>query len=161
MKGISKLGGSAFALSVLVVVLDQLVKNWVLHGLDLPDVATIPVAGPFHLTMVWNQGVSFGLFQGEHAAVRWSLTAFSLIVAVILANWARKADRPLGAVGLGLIIGGAIGNAIDRALYGAVVDFLDFQRIGFFPWIFNIADSAITIGVILLLLDSLRRERPA
>ena len=59
---------------------------------------------------------------------------------------------------LGLIIGGAIGNAIDRARFGAVVDFIDVQRIGFFPWVFNVADSAITIGVIALLLDSLRRE---
>ena len=67
----------------------------------------------------------------------------------------------LPAVGLAFVIGGAVGNAIDRARFGAVVDFIDVQRLGFFPWIFNIADSGITIGVILLLLDSLRPQRAA
>ena len=86
---------------------------------------------------------------------------FSVVVAIVLSTWAARADRRLSAWGLGLIIGGAVGNAIDRARFGAVVDFIDVQQIGFFPWIFNIADSGITVGVILLLIDSLRRERPA
>jgi signal peptidase II len=157
----SRLGWLALAIAAMVIAVDQASKIWVLETLNLPQVGTIPVAGPFQLSMVWNQGVSFGLLQAEHAMVRWGLVVFSLVVAVVLAFWARRADRAFSAVGLGLIIGGAVGNAVDRARFGAVVDFLDFQRIGFFPWVFNVADSAITVGVILLLIDSLRRERPA
>jgi signal peptidase II len=156
----TKLGWSAYGLAALVIALDQAVKHWVLAVLDLPQRATMAVAGPLHLTMVWNQGVSFGLLRAEHDVVRWALVAFSLIVAVMLANWARRAERPLSAAGLGLVIGGALGNAIDRARFGAVVDFVDVSRL-MFPWVFNVADSAITVGVILLLLDSMRRERPA
>ena len=80
------------------------------------------------------------------------------IVAAVLAVWLRKAVRWPAALGVGLVIGGAVGNAIDRARFGAVVDFIDVQRIGFFPWIFNVADSAITVGVILLLIDSVRPQ---
>jgi signal peptidase II len=93
--------------------------------------------------------------------MRWGFVAFSLVVAVLLAAWARRQARLLPAIGLGLIVGGAIGNAIDRARFGSVVDFIDVQQLGFFPWIFNVADSAITVGVVVLLLDSMRRERPA
>ena len=161
MRGVSKLGLWAYALAALIVAVDQLSKYWILYVLRLPEVETVEVAGPLSWTMVWNQGVSFGLLRAEHDIVRWGLVTFSLIVAVFLTLWARKADRVFGAVGLGLVIGGAIGNAIDRARFGAVVDFIDVHRIGFFPWIFNIADSAITVGVILLLLDSLRpQSRP-
>lgn len=157
---ISKRGWAAYALAGLLIVLDQLSKFWVLDILQLPYRLSVPVAGPLRLTMVWNQGVSFGLLQAQHDLVRWALVAFSLIVAGILIWWARKPSRALAATGLGLVIGGAIGNAIDRARFGAVVDFIDVSAIGVFPWVFNIADSGITIGVILLLADSLRRERP-
>lgn len=112
--------------------------------------------------MVWNEGVSFGFLQARHDLVRWGLTLFALAVALALAAWARKADRRLLGVSLGLIIGGAVGNAIDRARFGAVADFIDVSALGFFPWVFNVADSAITIGVILMLADSFRRDdRPS
>lgn len=152
-------GWRAYAIAVTVVVLDQLSKLWILSF--LPVGATSEVFWPLQFTRIWNEGVSFGLFQAEHDVVRWGLVAFSVGVAVLLSVWARNQARALQAVGLGLIIGGAVGNAIDRVRFGAVVDFIDVQRLGFFPWIFNIADSGITIGVIVLLLDSLRRERPA
>lgn len=158
---ITRLGWAAYGLAALVIVLDQLTKWWVLAVLRLPVGETLPVFGPLQFTRIWNEGVSFGLFQAGSDLVRWALVVFSLLVAVLLAAWARGVGRLLPAAGLGLVIGGAIGNAIDRARFGAVVDFIDVQRIGFFPWIFNIADSGITIGVILLLLDSMRRERPA
>ena len=151
----------AYGLAVLTIVLDQLSKWWVLYVFDLPSKASVPVGGPFSLTMVWNKGVSFGLLRAEQDLTRWALVAFSLVVAAFLAVWARKIEKPLLAVAVGLVMGGAVGNAIDRARFGAVVDFIDVQRLGFFPWIFNIADAGITIGVILILLDSLRRERPA
>lgn len=158
MKAISKLGWSAYALAAFVIVADQLSKHWVLFVYDLPSRFSVPIAGPFSLTMVWNRGVSFGLFRADADLVRWLLTAFSVIVAIVLALWARKSQRPFMAIGLGLVIGGALGNAIDRARFGAVADFLDFQRLGFFPWVFNVADSAITVGVVFLLLDSLRKD---
>ena len=161
LKSISKLGWTAYGRAALVILVDQLSKYWILYVYDLPSRISTPIAGPFSLTMVWNRGVSFGLFRADADLVRWILTLFSICVAVALAIWVRKAHRPLLGVGLGLVIGGAIGNAIDRIRFGAVVDFLDFQRLGFFPWVFNVADSAITIGVVFLLLDSLRKESAA
>jgi signal peptidase II len=159
MKSISKLGWTAYALAAVVIVADQISKYWILAVYDLPSRVSTPIAGPFSLTMVWNRGVSFGLFRADVDLVRWLLTIFSLIVALVLALWARKTERPLMGLGLGLVIGGAVGNAIDRIRFGAVADFLDFQRLGFFPWVFNVADSAITMGVVFLLLDSLRKEQ--
>jgi signal peptidase II len=151
----------AYAIAAAVLILDQLTKYWILSVVRLPEGATMEVLWPLQFTRIWNEGVSFGLLQAGHDAVRWGMVAFNLGVAVLMAMWARKQDRALPAIGLGLLIGGAIGNAIDRVRFGAVVDFIDVQRLGFFPWIFNIADSGITIGVIAILLDSLRRDRPA
>lgn len=158
---VNRNGWTAYALAAVVIGLDQLSKYWIYGVLRLPEYASIPVFGPLQFTRIWNQGVSFGLLQAEVELVRWGLVAFSLLVAVLLAAWARGQARLLPAVGLGLVIGGAIGNAIDRARFGAVVDFIDVTRIHFFPWIFNVADSGITVGVILLLADSLRRDAPA
>lgn len=150
-------GPTAYAIAIAVILADQLIKQWILYGLNLPAIESMEVVGPFHLSMVWNKGVSFGLFRGEAEWVRWALSGFSLVVAIALAIWARKVERPLMGVALGLVIGGAIGNMIDRVRFGAVADFLDFREL-FFPWVFNVADSGITIGVVLLLLDSLRSE---
>ena len=158
---VTRHGRMAYLIAAGWIVVDQLTKYWILDVLKLPEYASHPVVWPLQFTRIWNQGVSFGLLQASHELVRWGLVLFSLAVAVLLAGWARTQGRLLPAAGLGLVIGGAIGNAIDRARFGAVVDFIDVQRLGFFPWIFNVADSGITIGVILLLLDSLRRERPA
>lgn len=151
----------AYAIAAVVLIADQLTKYWILSVIRLPEGATMEVFWPLQFTRIWNEGVSFGLLQAQNDIVRWGMVAFSVIVAVLLSYWVRSQTRALPAVGLALLIGGAIGNAIDRARFGAVVDFLDVQRLGFFPWIFNIADAAITIGVIMILLDSLRRERPA
>jgi signal peptidase II len=152
-------GVRAYGIAAAVVVLDQLSKWWILSILRLPERASVEVLWPLQFTRIWNQGVSFGLLQAQQDLVRWGLVAFSLAVAALLAAWARTQTRWLPALGLALIMGGAVGNAIDRARFGAVVDFIDVQRIGFFPWIFNVADSGITVGVILLLLDSLRPAR--
>lgn len=154
-------GWTAYAIALVVVGFDQLSKYWIMAILRLPEQMPHEVFWPLQFQRIWNEGVSFGLLQAQHDVVRWGLVAFSIAVAAILIGWARSQVRLLPAIGLGLIIGGAIGNAIDRARFGAVVDFIDVQRLGFFPWIFNIADSGITIGVVVLLLDSLRRERPA
>jgi signal peptidase II len=157
MTGITKLGWMALVLAALIVVADQATKAWILTGLDLPQLATLKVAGPFYLTMVWNPGVSFGFLQAQHDLVRWALAAFSIAVAIMLAVWVRRSERPLFAVAVGMVMGGAVGNVIDRIRFGAVADFVDVSRLHF-PWVFNLADSAITIGICLLLLDMLRQD---
>ena len=143
-----------YALAVIVLILDQLSKTWILYGLHLAEVGTVPLLPFFRLSLVWNRGFSFGLLSQVDLA-RWLLSIFSLGVAIALVLWARRTTRMLPALGLGFIIGGAVGNAADRLRMGAVVDFLDFTGTGVFPWVFNVADSAITVGVVLLLLDSL------
>jgi len=155
-----KLAPYAYLIAVATIVLDQISKYWILNVFMLPAKGSVLVGGPFSLSMVWNRGVSFGLLRAEVDLARWALVAFSLGVAAFLAFWARKIERPLLALSVGLIMGGAVGNAIDRARFGAVADFLDFKALCF-PWIFNVADSAITVGVILLLLDSVLSERRA
>ena len=144
----------AYAIAAVIIVLDQITKHWILGVLHMGPGSSIQVLPFFHLTMVWNPGVSFGLLQSPEGKewIRWVLAVFSGIVAIALAVWVRKAHRVLPAVAIGLIIGGALGNLSDRIRWGQVVDFLDFSPI--FPWVFNIADSGITVGVILLLLDS-------
>ena len=158
MGAVSRAGAAAYGLAAAVIAIDQAVKYWVLYVFDLPARLSVPVGGPLSLTMVMNKGVSFGLMRADQDLTRWALVVFSLVVAGALVWWARRADRRLLATALGLIIGGAIGNAVDRARFGAVVDFIDVSALHF-PWVFNVADSAITIGVILLLVDSLLSER--
>jgi signal peptidase II len=155
---VTKFGLGAYLLAAVVVALDQASKFWILKVFDLPLKASTPVAGPFHLTMVWNRGVSFGLLRADADATRWALAAFSIIVSIFLAVWVRNATRRLSAAALGLIIGGAIGNVIDRIRFGAVADFLDFSQL-WFPWIFNVADAAITVGIVVLLLDMMMQEK--
>jgi len=157
MPNITRLGWTAYAIAIVTVVLDQISKAWILSYLgELPG-ANMPLLGPLNLTLVHNQGMSFGLFRGSEFS-RWMLTLFSAAVVVGLAVWARKATRGLMAAGLGLIIGGAFGNnLIDRIRYGHVIDFIDVSRLHF-PWVFNVADSAISVGVALLLLDSFLSE---
>jgi signal peptidase II len=157
MSKITKLGWMALALAAAVVVADQAVKYWILQVLRLQEGQSLPLLGPIRLTGVWNPGVSFGFLQAQHELVRWLLAAFSVVVAVILAAWVRTAQRPLFAVAIGLVMGGAVGNVIDRIRIGAVADFIDASQL-YFPWIFNLADSAISIGICLLLVDMLRQD---
>jgi signal peptidase II len=159
-RSFTRLGGLAFALAALVIAIDQVVKAWILGVLGLQTLGSVPFLGPIRLTMVWNQGVSFGLLRADHDLARWGLTGFSLVVAVMLGWWARNSTRPLMGLGLGLVMGGAVGNAIDRFRFGAVVDFVDVTQL-MFPWVFNVADSAICVGVACLLLDSVRKEPTA
>ena len=152
---ISRLGFYAYALAVVTVFADQLSKAWALDVMHLDQAGSIQVLPFFRLTLVENKGVSFGLLSADTPLGRWSLVGAAALVVVAIVAWVRRADRPLFAAALGLIIGGAVGNnLIDRIRIGRVIDFLDFGGL-YFPWIFNVADSAISVGVGLLLLDSL------
>jgi signal peptidase II len=155
---ITRLGGLAYLLALLVIAIDQASKAWILGVLHLQLGDSVHMAGPLSFTLVQNHGVSFGLLWAHHDLARWGLAAFSIGVAILLAGWARKAERPLTAVSLGLIIGGALGNVIDRLRFGWVTDFLDVSPLHF-PWVINVADASVSTGVVLLLLDMLRSER--
>ena len=155
---IPRIAWAAYGFALAVIVLDQLSKAWILDGLSLREVGRVFVMHPvFNLSYVENTGVSFGLLGGGSA--RWFLSLFSVVVAAGLAWWATQADRRILISAIGLVIGGAIGNAIDRIRFGYVVDFLDFSGTGVFPWVFNVADSAITVGVVLLVFDSVLSDR--
>ncbi|KAA0121457.1 signal peptidase II [Methylobacterium sp. P1-11] len=148
---------------VLTLVLDQATKLGLYFGTDLVLTQPWQLAPFADLVVVWNRGVSYGLFQQEGGLGRWLLVALSLVAAIGLGIWMRRASSRLLAVALGLIVGGALGNAIDRTAYGAVFDFVHLHAGGWSWYVFNVADAAIVAGVIGLILDSLspdsRKER--
>ncbi|MGA0546768.1 signal peptidase II [Brevundimonas sp. VNH65] len=164
---IPRIACAAYGFALLVIFLDQLTKVAVTDMAGMAAIPDIPVGyhfasvipGVLDFTMVQNKGVSFGLFGGGEG--RWLLSAFAVLVAGGLAWWATRIDRRLLISAVGLIIGGALGNAIDRIRFGFVVDFVDFSQTGLFPWVFNVADAAINVGVALLILDAVLSERRA
>jgi len=156
---VTPLGLLAYGLAAVVVVLDQAAKAWLLGPFDLPARSPVEVSPIFRLSMVWNPGVSFGFLAARGDVGRWLLVGFAAAVVVALALWVRRANRLLNALAVGLVMGGAIGNNIlDRVRFGAVADFLDFSGLGF-KWVFNLADSAISVGVALLLLEMVLSAR--
>ena len=160
--GVTAHGRLAFAVAGATLVLDQISKWWVVHVLHLPERFQIEVAPPiFNLSMVWNHGVTFGMFRDSGQVGRWLLVLVACVAVAALVYFARSAQRLIPAIGMGLILGGAIGNnLIDRVLIGAVADFLDFSGLQF-PWVFNVADMAIDIGVACLAIDLLGLEPSA
>ena len=142
--------------AVLVLLADQASKWWVLEGLRLPERGSVAVFPGLNLTMVWNKGVTFGLFHQDGVWGPWLLAGVALVVVVALGVWLRRAENLLVACSLGAIGGGAIGNIIDRLRFGAVVDFLHAYAFGWSWYVFNVADAAIVCGVGLLVLDGLR-----
>ncbi|MHA1107487.1 MAG: signal peptidase II [Alphaproteobacteria bacterium] len=144
-----------FALAALVIVLDQLSKWWILEFVMAPP-RVMPLAPFFNLVLVHNRGVSFGMFGSAPEWLPWALALFAVMISAVLAIWLWRTGDRLLASALGLVIGGALGNVIDRIRYGAVVDFLDFHAAGYHWPAFNVADAAITIGVGFLLIDALK-----
>jgi signal peptidase II len=150
--------GLLVALAALAV--DQASK-WVMILWVMNPPRVIPLTGFFNLVSAWNTGVSFSLFANGPGMTRWLLVALAVAIIGFMLAWLRKADHALLASGLGLVIGGAVGNVIDRFVHGAVKDFLDFY-IGQWHWpAFNFADAFISVGVALIVLDSFRRREPA
>jgi lipoprotein signal peptidase len=150
------------ALAVLVFAADQGSKEWILHGIDLPARGVVPVLPPvLDLTMVWNHGVTFGLLQAPGVVGQAVLAAIALAVVVGLFVWLRRAESALVAGCIGAIAGGALGNVLDRFRYGMVVDFIHVHwgATELFPFVFNVGDSAIVLGVCALLLESVLAPR--
>ena len=145
--------------AVLILALDQAVKLWLLFVFDLPARGRVPLLPFLDFVMVWNTGISYGLFPQEGGVGPWILFAIKLAAVVLMLFWLFRAGSRLTALGLGLIIGGALGNAIDRVAYGAVADFVLFyiNTASFhFNWyVFNLADVGIVAGVAGVLYDSL------
>jgi len=141
-----------------VLALDQLGKWAILTRIMVPP-RTITVTPFFDIVLGWNTGISFGLFGNSPEGARWLFVGAGLIITVVLLVWMGRSRHGLLVASIGLIIGGALGNILDRLRHGAVVDFLYFHYRDYgFP-AFNLADSAITIGVALILIDSLFVER--
>jgi len=147
--------------ALAIVLLDQIVKAGVLAYFSGPSVDPRPLAPFLDLTLRLNRGISFSLFARDSAAGEAALLAVTLAATVLLAWWLIRTRSALPAIGLGLIIGGALGNAIDRLQHGAVIDYLDLHAFGRHFFVFNVADAAINIGVALLILDLLIAPRAA
>ncbi|MBV9570268.1 MAG: signal peptidase II [Alphaproteobacteria bacterium] len=149
--------------AMAALVLDQASKLLLLYGLGFRDMlpgSAVPVLPFFNLVMVWNPGVSYGLFPARGLLGTAFLALFSVVAVAALGWWLWNAHRTSLAVGLGLVIGGAIGNLIDRLVYGRVADFFHFYFRGYDWYVFNVADCAITVGVGALLYDALLRPEP-
>ena len=147
-------------LAAFVVLVDQLHKGWMLGPFDIQSKGRVPIAPFLDLVFVKNTGVSYGLFLQNSRQGQWILAAFAGVAVLAMAVWlARGITSKLVAASVGLIMGGAVGNAIDRLAVGGVVDFIQLHAFGFYWYVFNIADAAIVAGVCGLLYDSLGLSR--
>ena len=144
-------------IAVVIFVIDQLTKWWVVHVMELARGGAIDVFPPYlNFRMAWNSGINFGLFSGNADWTRWVLISVALGIVLFVLVWMRR--EPPGRTGLifaGLLIGGALGNVVDRLLYGAVADFLNMSCCGINnPYAFNVADISVFIGAIGLAIFS-------
>ena len=137
--------------ALVIIVSDQITKAMILQKIETGDIEVTPF---FNLVLTWNRGISFGMLNHDLAGPL-ALSALSVVIAAAFAVWLWRADCKGLAVALGAVIGGALGNVIDRARFGAVVDFLDFH-LGAWHWpAFNVADSAICVGIAFVVADGL------
>ena len=150
---------SGLIAAVATLIVDQASKLWLLHVFDIGRRGMVQVTSFFDLVLAWNTGISYGWLQNMGSTGQTLLMAGKAVAIVLLAIWMARSQTRLAVIGLGLIIGGAIGNAIDRIAYGAVVDFALFHIAvagKTYSWyVFNLADAAIVAGVAALLYDSL------
>ena len=158
IEALSRIRRRGLSLALGILALDQATKAWMIELVFDPP-RLIELAPFANLAPVWNRGISFGMLSGLPGSGPIVLSVLALAIAGALTAWLWRAQRLGLGLALGLVIGGALGNMIDRLRYGAVVDFLDFHVLGYHWPAFNVADSAITIGVFLMLLDTLRHDR--
>lgn len=155
--------GFGFAVAFAIFIADQLTKAIVAGPLALQTVGQIYIVPFFNLTWTQNYGISLGLFPATSDAMRWALVAVTSAIAVGVAVWIGREKARWDQAALGMILGGALGNIVDRVRFGYVVDFADLHFDGFRPFfIFNVGDAAISIGVVILLLRAflMRSENP-
>lgn len=145
--------GLAIVLGVFLS--DQASKLWLLFGARLAENGPFSITPFMDIVLAWNRGVSYGLFQQDGEIGRWALVAISIVASIWLSRWMWREPRLVTVASLALIIGGALGNAVDRAVYGAVVDFVHLHYGDYGWYIFNVADVAIVVGVAGLLYESL------
>lgn len=145
-------------IAAVIIAFDQATKFWIVLDIMSPP-RIIEVTSFFNIVMVWNRGASFGLFSSSSPWTPVLLGTVAVVISVVLAVWMYKAQSRWLGIALGFVIGGALGNAIDRVLYGAVADFLDFHAYGYHWPAFNVADIAISVGVVMLLFDGLIEKR--
>ncbi len=152
-----------FIIALIVFGLDRLTKQIVVEEMGLKYVGSIDVFPPFlNFRMAWNYGVNFGLFGSDSDGLRWALIALALAICVGLIIWAARAKSKWIPISAGFVVGGAIGNVWDRVQYGAVADFLNMSCCGITnPYAFNIADIAIFLGAVALILFSGGKEKGA
>lgn len=145
--------------AALAFAADQGSKLALLYGAGFREMApgeTIPVLPFFNLVMVWNPGISYGLFPATGVVGTYALEAATLLVIAFLAWWLWKSANPVVVLGCGLIVGGGLGNLLDRLLYGRVADFFHFHGFGYDWYVFNIADLAVTLGAVAFIYDVLK-----
>ena len=145
---------SGLGLAAAIFAIDQASKWAVLHLIDLPVHRVIELLPFLNFRMAWNSGVSFGLFQADGWLGRLGLIGFALVVVGFLIYWLNSAANRATVIAIGMVVGGALGNVLDRVIYGAVVDFVDFHGFGYHFYTFNVADTAISLGVALLVYDA-------
>jgi signal peptidase II len=155
-------GVLGFSVAAVVFILEQISKWIILGPLDLRNTFQIRILPIFNLTYTENHGISLGLFQASSDAMRWVLVAVTAAIAAGVAVWITREEKRGDQIALGMVLGGALGNILDRVRHGYVVDFADLHFGDFRPFfIFNVADAAISIGVVILLLRAfLVKERP-
>jgi len=147
-----------FLVALVSLVLDQANKLWLVYGFDIAARQPVRLLPFFDIVYARNPGISYSLFSAHGPLGRWLLVGLTLLAILALSLWLWRMTSRLAGVALGLVIGGALGNAVDRITYGAVADFYYFH-IGSFSWyVFNLADVAIVLGVALLVLESFRSE---
>ena len=153
-----RVGG--FLIAAIMLAVDQANKLWRLNVFDIEARQPVRLAPFFDVIAARNPGISYSLLSAHSPAGRWALVGFTALATVLIGVWLWRTTTRLVAVALGLIVGGALGNAIDRFSYGWVADFYYFH-VGAFHWyVFNLADVGIVLGVILLLFDSLGLHAP-
>ena len=151
---------AGFAIAALTLVIDQANKLWLMDVYDIAAHQPVRLAPVFDVVFAKNPGISYSLLPAHSPGARWALVAFTLAATIGIGIWLWRTPTRVPAIGLGLVLGGALGNAIDRFAYGWVADFYYLHVGGFHWYVFNLADVAIVVGVALLLVDSFLLSRP-
>ena len=154
-----RLTGLGLSLALIVFVTDRIFKWWMLSVLDIATTQPIHLTPFLSLVLAWNSGVSYGWFALDSTAGQLALAIVSILASIGLWVWMARTSRPVTGASLGLVIGGALGNALDRLLYNSVADFFLLHAFGYSWYVFNVADIAIVAGVGLLIYESIGENR--